>query len=379
MGFTMEIIDEKAVKEAVLEEVKVVPEELQKLQKQAESNAIAIMDFDMDSLAEKKGILQSVEEFGMDSMRKSSQKNSLLKVTVGKLSHEGSEGGTVSKSLMDLQREVKDLDPSAIDFAKSGMLGKLFNPIRAYFEKYEKAETVIANIMESLDKGKATLKNDNTTLAIEEQNLRDLTKRINKEIEMGTMMDDFIAQKVEEAQAAGESGERVKFVQEEILFPLRQRIMDMQQMVVVNNQGIIAMEIIQRNNKELMRGVDRAKNVTLSALRTAVMVASALYDQKIVLKKIQALNETTNNLISTTSKMLKEQGTVIHRQSMETGVSVDVLRESFEDLLSALEEISTYKQEALPLMKNTIGQFRELADKGEVQIEKLEKGTGLSI
>lgn len=379
MNFSMQVADVEVLQEEVLKEVKVVPEEEARLRQQAENNAVAIMDCDMDSLEQKKQILQSIEQFGMESMQNSSQKNSLLKVTVGNLSQAGSEGGEISRSLADLHREIKDLDPSLVDFTKTGVLGKLFNPIRSYFEKYEKAENVIADIITSLDKGKATLKNDNTTLSIEEQNLRELTKKINKEIEMGALMDECIANRVERAKAEGEDRDKIRFIEEEILFPLRQRVMDMQQMIVVNQQGIIAMEIIQRNNKELMRGVDRAKTVTVSALRTAVMVASALYSQKIVLKKIQVLNETTNNIIASTSKMLKDQGTEIHKNSIETGVSVEVLKESFGDLLSALDEISTYKQQALPMMKETIGQFREMADKGEVEIKKLEKGSSLNL
>ena len=149
--------------------------------------------------------------------------------------------------------------------------------------------------------------------------------------------------------------------------------MDMQQMIVVNQQGIIAIEVIRRNNKELIRGVDRAKNVTISALRTATIVASALYNQKIVLKKIDILNKTTNDLISGTSKMLKEQGVEIQKQAIENSSSVDTLKNAFSDTLEALNSISSYKQEALPKLKETINQFRELADLGEKQISKIEK------
>lgn len=378
MGFSMQIPDENDVKEQVLSEAKLIPEETLKLREQAENNANEIMSSDIDSLASKKMLIQSIEQFGMNSMQQSSSKNSLLKVTVGKLSKTGEEGGQVSKSLADLRREIKDLDPSLVDFTKTGLAGKLLNPVRRYFEKYEKSEKVIADIVESLDKGKATLKNDNTTLAIEEQSLRELTKKIYKEIEMGTLMDDCISEKIEIARAENADPDKIRFVEEEILFPLRQRVMDMQQMVVVNQQGIIAMEIIQRNNKELMRGVDRAKTVTVSALRTAVMVASALYDQKIVLQKIEMLNATTNNLISSTSTMLKEQGAEIQRQSMDTGISVETLQSSFSDLMEALDSISTYKQQALPAMKQTIEVFREMADKGEIQVKKLEQGSALS-
>jgi len=377
MAFSLEVIDEKKVMDEVSRETQAVSEETAKIHKQAEENAVAVFNCDLEALAARKQLTTSIEQFGYDTMQRSSQKNSLLKVSVGKLSQTGADGSDVSKGLMELNREMKNLDPGMLNFTKEGALGKLFNPIRNYFAKYEKSENVIASIIDSLDKGKKTLTDDNTTLSIEQQSLRELTKKLNKEIELAATMDEKLTAKLEEAQAQNMDPERVKFVQEEILFPLRQRIMDMQQMMVVNQQGVIAMEVIQRNNRELLRGVERAKTVTITALRTAVMVASALYNQKIVLKKIQMLNETTSNMIASTSKMLKEQGTEIHKQSIDTSVSIDTLKTAFQDIMQALDEISAFKQKALPTMQTTITQFRELADKGEEAIQKIERGNAL--
>ena len=370
----MVVSDEASIKSEVEEQVKPVSEEVAQLQAVAESNAAEILTLDIDEFAKKKYILQSIESFGADSMKSSAAKNSLLQVTVGDLSKDGDEGGVVAKGLMDLNRELKDLDPSLIDFTTTGIFGKLFNPVRDYFARYKKADSAIADIIVSLDKGKTILKNDNTTLEIEQQALRNLTKKLMKEIQLGTLMDESIEMHIEAAKARNEDQEKVKFVTEEVLFPLRQRIMDMQQMVVVNQQGVMATEVVIRNNKELMRGVERAKNVTISALRTSVMVAGALYNQKIVLKKIQMLNETTNNIISSTSQMLKEQGVEIQKQSMEANISVETLKTAFADVMEALDSISTYKQEALPKMRDTINQFKELAAKSEEQIQQLEKG-----
>ncbi|RCX20171.1 uncharacterized protein YaaN involved in tellurite resistance [Anaerobacterium chartisolvens] len=379
MGFSMEITDEKAIKNEIVETVKPVPEEVVKLKELAESNASEIMTLDIESMVKRKAIIKSIESFGIETMQSSSQKSALLQVTVNNFSKMGDEGGIVAKGLLDLQRELKDLDPSMIDFAKTGLIGKIFNPVRAYFAKYQKADFVISDIVGSLEKGKQTLKNDNTTLEIEQEAMRNLTKKLAKEIQMGTMMDEAITAQIELLQARNEDPEKIKFVTEEVLFPLRQRIMDMQQMIVVNQQGIMAVEVVIRNNKELIRGVERAKNVTISALKISVIVASALYNQKIVLKKIEMLNATTNDLIMGTSKMLKEQGAAIHKQSMEANISVETLKTSFMDVMSALDAINKYKQEALPKMRDTINQFKELAEQGEQQIQRLEKGRRLAI
>ncbi|MFF2907642.1 toxic anion resistance protein [Paenibacillus sp. NPDC057934] len=379
MSFTMEVPSAEKLKSVIEEQVKPEPEEVTQLKELAINNVSSILELDIDSLEKRRAVLQSIDSFGMGTMRSSSDKNALLQVTVGNLSKTGDEGGDVAKGLTELQLQLKDLDPSAVDFAKSGLLGKLFNPLRSYFAKFQKADAVISDIIISLDKGKTVLRNDNTTLEIEQQTLRELTKRLQKEIQLGILMDQEIETQIEAAKVRGESEDKIRFITEEVLFPLRQRVMDLQQMLVVNQQGIMAIEVVIRNNKELIRGVDRARNVTVSALKISVTVASALYNQRIVLKKIELLNQTTDTLISGTSRMLKEQGAAIHKQALETSVSADTLKQAFTDVLSALDSISTYKQDALPKMRDTIVQFRELADNGEKQILKLEKGNRLGL
>ncbi|MGO4349021.1 toxic anion resistance protein [Paenibacillus sp. MCAF9] len=379
MTFSMEVISEEKLKSAMEEQVKPEPEELTQLKELALNNVSTILALDIESLEKRKAVLQSIDSFGMSSMRSSSEKNALLQVSVGNLSKTGDEGGEVAKGLAELHLQLKDLDPSVIDFAKSGVLGMLFNPLRRYFVKYQKADAVISDIILSLDKGKTVLKNDNTTLEIEQHALRELTKKLQKEIQLGVLMDSEIESQIEAAKLRQESEDKILFITEEVLFPLRQRLMDLQQMLVVNQQGIMAIEVVMRNNKELMRGVDRARNVTVSALKISVTVASALYNQRIVLKKIELLNQTTDTLISGTSKMLKDQGAAIHKQSLETNISVDTMKQAFVDVLSALDSISTYKQEALPRMRETISQFRELANEGESRILRLEKGQKLGL
>ena len=132
------------------------------------------------------------------------------------------------------------------------------------------------------------------------------------------------------------------------------------------------MEIVRRNNKELIRAVERAQHVTVSALRTAVTVASALYNQKIVLDKVKMINDTTNNLIRSTSVMLKQQGATIQQQAMEANVSVETLREAFKNTFEALDAVDSYKQKALPQLKNQLEAFKEMADEGERRIQKIE-------
>ena len=342
------------------------------LKNQAEQNATAIFDADLNNPQERESILKPLDNFGMDDMSKSASRNEMLATRFVDLSKGGKDADNIGDKLAELDRQMKDLDPSKVDFAKKGVLGNILNPVRKYFEKYEKAEVAISNIIKSLDNSAKVLQNDNVTLLNEENYLREVTNKLLADIELGKNMDQSIEAQIQQAELNGISPDKIAYVREEILFPLRQRIMDMQQMIVVNQQGIVSLNVIRRNNKELIRGVNRAKNVTVSALRTGVMVASALYDQKLVMDKINILNETTENIIETTSHMLKEQGSEIQKHSAEAMISPDVLKASFAEALQAIEDVSTYKQQALPKMKETINMFSDMADEGQKVVEKIE-------
>lgn len=344
------------------------------IKNQAQDNAVAIFGTDLNNPKEREQILKPLDEFGLNEMSRSAAHNEMLATRFVDLTKGGKESDSISENLLELNRQVKDLDPSKVDFAKKGVLGNLMNPVRKYFAKYEKAETAISDIVASLDKSSKILQNDNTTLLNEENYLREVTKKLLADIELAKQMDQSIESQIQTAEIEGIDEEKIVFVREEILFPLRQRIMDMQQMIVVNSQGIVSLNVIRRNNKELIRGVNRAQNVTVSALRTGVMVASALYDQKIVMDKINIINSTTEHIIESTSHMLKEQGSEIQKHSAEAMISPEVLKTSFAEAIQAIEDVSNYKKQALPQMKETIVLFTDLANEGQKVVEKIETG-----
>ena len=373
MSFDLEIPDPDEVKAIVKQQTAVTENYAKAVDAAAIEKGEQIATVDLDSFVDRAEVTKAINELGSDIMERSAAKNAILAKRVGELSRGGSESGAVAKDLEDLAIRMRDLDPSGIDFAKSGKLGGLFNPVRRYFERYKSADAEIADIVKSLDRGRTTLKQDNVTLELEEGAMRDLTKQLNQKLEMAIDLDAYLTSKVEELRAVGGDEERCKFLEEEIIFPLRQKIIDFQQLQVVNQQGIVAMDVVRRNNQELLRAVDRAEHVTVASLRTAVTVAGALYNQKIVLDKIQALNNTTNNMISATSRMLKEQGVEVQRQATEAAVSPEMLKQAFADALSALEDISVYKQRALPQMQQTIADFRAIAEVGERKLQQMEE------
>ena len=369
----MEIVDTSRLGEEVKDSSALQQTDVAAIQLLAKEKAAVLMALSPSSQQQKRDIIESIESLGIILMRNSAHKNALLQVTVGRLSGAAGEGSEVSRSLAQLGYEIKKLDPSLLDFTREGVLGRIFDPVRRYFNRFEKADTVIRSIIDSLDKGRETLRHDNVTLELEQQDLIEMTTLLARELELGMAMDEQISQQILLAEQRKEDQEKIRFVTDEVLFPLRQRIMDMQQMLAVNQQGIVAIHVIRHNNRELINGVERAKTVTITALRTAVMVAAALYNQKIVMRKIELLNETTSSMIGATAKMLRDQGSAVQKQSVQTSVSPQLLKQAFQDAIAALDSISDFKQQALPAMQQTIREFRELAELGDREIARLER------
>lgn len=349
------------------------------LQTQAKSNADAIFESDLYNPTEREKIIRPLDNFGLSDMSKSAQTNELLSTRFADFSKGGDDANNIGEKLAQLDEQLRDLDPAQVKFVKRSLLGRIQDPVRKYFNKYKKAESAIDNIIRSLDNSSKVLQNDNVTLLQEEAKLRESTDKLMADIELGKMMDDHIEAQIENAELKGEDEEKIAIVKEEILFPLRQRVMDLQQMIVINQQGIISLNVIRRNNKELIRGVNRAKNVTITALRTGVMVASALYDQKVVIDKINLLNDTTGEIIESTSHILRQQGNEIQKSSAETMISPEILKNSFKEAIAAVEDVSTYKQEALPKMKECIKMFNDMAIDGQKVVNKIETAETRSI
>jgi uncharacterized protein YaaN involved in tellurite resistance len=272
--------------------------------------------------------------------------------------------------------KVEELDPGKFDLEPGwvtrtmGRMPFIGTPLKRYFSRYESSRTMLDAVVRSLRIGREQLQRDNLTLADDQKAMRLLNEKLEKAIKLGQLIDAKLSVKLEKELPAGDP--RRIFVENEWLFPLRQRIMDLQQQLVVNQQGVLSIDLIMRNNTELTRGVDRAINVTVSALQVAVTLALALANQRITLEKVQAVNETTDKLIGDTAKNLRQQGAEIHKMAAGTTLNIETLKQSFADIRAALDDVSRFRQEALPQMAQAIVELDKLSDEAGKAIQNMD-------
>jgi uncharacterized protein YaaN involved in tellurite resistance len=152
---------------------------------------------------------------------------------------------------------------------------------------------------------------------------------------------------------------------------VRQKHQDLLTQMAVSIQGYLAIDLVRKNNLELIKGVDRATTTTIAALRTAVIVAQALANQKLVLDQITALNTTTSNLIESTSKLLATQSVDIQKQAASATVGIDALRAAFANIYQSMDAIDTFKVEALSAMSQTITSLQTEIDRSQEYLKRV--------
>lgn len=308
-----------------------------------------------------------IDQLGLDVQAESAQLTQLLNTPLEQLGEQGRGSEDVITSLDQLRKLMQQLKPDSGSLETTG-IAKLLNhlalvqsPVKRYFRRFETAQDRLNSLIQGLEAGRDRLHRDNITLGHDQQDMRRAQDSLKRSVLLGQLIDDQLNEKLQKNELS--SPDKV-FIEEELVFPLRQRILDLQQQQAVCQQGILAVEVIIRNNRELVRGVDRALNVTLSALRVAVTVALALSNQKLVLDHIDALNDTTNDMIAGTAQALHRQGVAIQQRATSAQLDMQVLEKAFEEMQNALDDVSNFRQQALPVMQEQIQRMQSLNTKG---------------
>lgn len=282
--------------------------------------------------------------------------------------------GTVGKDLAELRRTVEDLDP--------GRQGKLSGPrkilgiipfgnkIKNYFDSYTSAQGHIASILQRLESGKKELHLDNAAIDTERQKLWAAMGELEQMIHIAKTLDGKLEAKALELDSSDPA--KAKALRESALFYVRQRTQDLLTQMAVSVQGYLALDLVKKNNVELVKGVDRASTTTVGALRTAVTVAQAMTNQRLVLGQITALNKTTADIIDSTSTLLREQTAQIHEQAASSTIPLETLQRAFQNIYDTMDEVDAFKVRALDSMKQTVNVLTSEVERSKGYIARAE-------
>ena len=296
--------------------------------------------------------VQSVSQMGNQEIRRSSEvSNRFLERPAASLTK--GDNSQVGQALIQLRRQVEDLDPQK-NLSRRGFFGRsaLAGRAKDYFHKYQSSQTNLNAIIQGLYRGKDELIRDNASIEQEKVHLWQMKERLEQYAYMAERLDNALTEKVEQVEMT--NPEEARSLKEDVLFYVRQKRQDLLTQLAVSVQGYLALDLVRKNNVELIKGVERATTTTVSALRTAVITASALNTQKLVLDQITALNTTTGDLIAATSQMLRQQSGDIQTQAASATVAVDKLQTAFNNIYATMDSIDSFRNQALDSMRQTV-------------------------
>ena len=322
--------------------------------------------------------VNAIHQLGSTEIRASAQiANRMLDRPAKSMDKALFDNSPIAKSLTELRSVVEELDPTRQGSLSSPrkFLGiiPMGKSVQDYFRKYQSSQTHINAIIESLYHGKDELMKDNASIEQEKVNMWALMQSLRQYIYVGKKIDERLEQKIGELEAT--DPEKARVVKEELLFYVRQKNMDFLTQLAVNIQGYLALDMIRKNNLELIKGVDRATTTTIAALRTAVMVSQALSSQKLVLDQINALNSTTSSLIESTSVMLKRQTAQVHEQASGSSVDLEKLQKSFNHIYETMQAIDAFKVKALGNMQQTLHVLTQEVDRAQTYLDRSNRQT----
>lgn len=317
---------------------------------------------------------ENVRTMGDADIRRAAETSNRLLQTPVKALQEGgiAQGSKVGATLLELRRTVEELDPSQAQGARKflGMI-PFGDKITDYFRRYQGAQSHLNGILHSLRNGQDELQKDNVALNMEKQNLWASMGRLNQYIYVAERLDAKMTASIAELELS--DPERAKALNQDVLFYVRQKHQDLLTQLAVSIQSYLAIDIIIKNNIELIKGVDRASTTTISALRTAVIVAQALGNQKLVLDQITALNTTTSDLIQRTSEMLRDNSAQIQQQAASATIGLPQLQAAFANIYATMDSIDSFKLQALDTMAATIGTLETEVTKSQEYLARVQR------
>lgn len=320
------------------------------LRQRASSFAARIAATDVGSSA-FADVVASISSMGERDLQESTRtsRRMLERPAARARGNEGDAQTRVGRTLTRLRDAITDLDPGRAQLSGARRaLSRLVGGDRneRYFAKYQAAQAQLDTIIRDLDAGQDELRKDNAAIDTEKARLAATMARLTEYAALAGALDAELEQVASRLDAAGRR-DSADVVRSQALFAARQRRQDVLTHLAVCVQGHLALEMVQQNNLELIKGVARAMHTTLAALRTAVLVSQALSQQQLVLDRLGGLDAAAARLAQATPQGSGPVGA-------DTEAELRRLRSAFEDVFATMDAVDAFRGQAQASMSQTV-------------------------
>lgn len=316
----VEVVVDTVIKDAELEE----------LNKEAD---LYVQKLNSEQNTDLSKVLSQLGDLGDKEQQAAGQTLSALKRPVTAMMNGKNE--EIPNTLLELRKVVSELDPNSLK--ATGMKKLMFkvfkkNPLENYVHKYQSIDKQIEEIIRSLLIGRDNLQEDTVGLEMLKEQSHDKIHALDKQVYLGRKLAGML-----EAEKQNPERQRDIPLINDALEKILVRTRNMQQAKSVLLQSIASVDIIKKNNEKLSEAIRNAITMTQNVITVSAAIQLALTNQRKTIDAVNATNEAIESMVLSNSQALKQNTEETTKLLENPAISMDKLRESFQNVFAAIE------------------------------------------
>ncbi len=263
--------------------------------------------------------------------------------------------GYIGESLMNLGQSVRDLKVDKIGtgnfFSKLPLIGNFVNSVKRFINRYEKVSTQIERIVDELDKAKMQLLKDITMLDTLYQKNHEYMAELDLYIAAGQIkLNRVYAEElpaIEQAVAVSNDPADAQKLHDykQMVHRFEKKLHDLKLSRTISIQTAPQIRLIQNNDQLLVEKIQSSILNTIPLWKNQVVIAISIFRQNKALALQKQITNTTNELLTKNSEMLKT-GSIETAKENERGiVEIETLKKVNNDLIATIEETLAIQKE----------------------------------
>ena len=310
---------------------------------------------------------QDIIQYGVNAQTEISNfTNSILSTVRAK------DSESIGETLTDLMVKVQDVDVNKLNgegnlLAKLPFVGQLFTNSKKFIAKYEKIGTQVDKISTELDSAKIHLFKDISLLDKLYKKNEEYLHQIDMYIAAGVMkleeMKNIILPKLKqeaETKATPEAAQKYSDVQN-MVNSFERKIHDLKLTRVIATQMIPQIRMVQASDQALAEKIHGATLHTIPLWKSQLVLSITGLKQKKALELYRNITNTTNELLTKNSEILKENASGIAKEVERGIVDIETLKKSHTNLLTTFQDMVKIQEEG-----------RRARVSAEIELQKLE-------
>ena len=261
----------------------------------------------------------------------------------------------VGEQLRELLGRLNDTDPSQLTNQKQNRIQRWFKKQKASLyemnAKYQKVGYQIDEIAGHLTRQKNGLLNDNLQLdSLYQQNL-EFFEALNVYIAAAQIKAERLRQEELPALKSQVTSEHDQMTiqkiadLEQFINRLEKRIYDLELTREITIQQAPQIRLIQNANQNLAEKIQSSIYTAIPLWKNQIAIQLSLYRQKDALDAQIAVTDTTNQLLTENSELLKQSSLETARQSERGVVDIETLKHSQQNLIDTITETMQIQEE----------------------------------